>query len=72
MCIEHGPFLSEKTMKLMAEKGFFLIHAKRISKRNIAFAGISASSLGWFVRIERSGRDRRMLFKRIKMFDQLN
>jgi imidazolonepropionase-like amidohydrolase len=43
--IEHGPFLSDKTMQLMAEKGVFLAPTARISLTPPEKVGLSPSSL---------------------------
>lgn len=45
MSIEHGPFLTDKTMKLMAEKGVFLAPTARISLTPPEKVGLPPSSL---------------------------
>jgi imidazolonepropionase-like amidohydrolase len=44
MCIEHGPFLTEDTMKLMAEKGVFLAPTARISLTSPDDVGLDPNS----------------------------
>jgi len=44
-CIEHGPFLTEDTMKLMASKGVFLSPTARISLTTPEKVGIDPNSL---------------------------
>ena len=44
MCIEHGPFLTEDTMKLMAEKGVFLAPTARISLTSPEDVGLDPNS----------------------------
>ena len=43
-CIEHGPFLTEDTMKLMAERGVFLAPTARISLTSPEDVGLDPSS----------------------------
>lgn len=43
-CIEHGPFLTESTMKLMAEKGVFLAPTARISLTTPEAVGLDPKS----------------------------
>jgi imidazolonepropionase-like amidohydrolase len=45
MSIEHGPFLTEDTMKLMAEKGVFLAPTARISLTSPEHVGLDPNSL---------------------------
>ena len=45
MSIEHGPFLSDKTMKLMAEKGVFLAPTARIGLTPPEKVGLPPNSL---------------------------
>jgi imidazolonepropionase-like amidohydrolase len=43
-CIEHGPFLTERTMKLMAERGVFLAPTARISLTTPEALGLDPNS----------------------------
>ncbi|MHC4180650.1 MAG: metal-dependent hydrolase family protein, partial [Planctomycetota bacterium] len=43
-CIDHGPFLTEETMKLMAEKGIFLSPTARISLTTPEAVGLDPGS----------------------------
>jgi imidazolonepropionase-like amidohydrolase len=43
-CIEHGPFLTESTMKLMAQKGVFLAPTARISLTTPEAVGLDPKS----------------------------
>jgi imidazolonepropionase-like amidohydrolase len=45
MCIEHGPFLTEETMKLMAQRGVFLSPTARISLTSPEDVGLDSTSL---------------------------
>ena len=44
MCIDHGPFLTEETMRLMAERGVFLAPTARIALTTPEDVGLDPSS----------------------------
>jgi imidazolonepropionase-like amidohydrolase len=45
MCIDHGPFLTEDTMKLMAEKGVYLAPTARIALTSPEAVGLDPNSI---------------------------